>query len=78
MTIFGRLSFYTMYTLLPDNLDGALIEWFYHGEKIYNSKRRILTEIVSRLDDQILVAACQRSLGVSYKARMRAWLDLYK
>lgn len=68
----------TMYTLLPDNLDGALIEWFYHGEKIYNSKRRILTEIVSRLDDQILVAACQRSLGVSYKARMRAWLDLYK
>ena len=68
----------TMYTLVPDNLEGAMIEWFYHGERIYNDRRRTLNKIVENLDDEIMVAACKRPLSVSYKARMRDWEGLYK
>lgn len=67
----------TMYTLLPDNIEGAMIEWFYMGEWIYNSRRKLLRRIVLESGDDLLVTACQRPLGVTYKARMRTWQSLY-
>jgi len=67
----------SIYTLLPDNLESAMIEWFYHGERVYNDRRKALIAIVDKTGDVLLIAACKRPLGVSYKARMRTWRELY-
>jgi len=66
-----RSKFLTDEEQAIENIDGALREWFAHGEEVYEMRRKQMAEIASRHG-----LVC-RETGIPYAARMTAWKAKY-
>jgi hypothetical protein len=53
-------------------IDGALREWFFHGEEVYEKRRAQMTEVCGKAG----IIAPQTF--VSYAAQERVWLEKYR
>lgn len=56
------------------NIDGALREWFNHGEDKYEEQRELMKEVAARANISHLCSG----LNLSYNDRVADWNDQYK
>jgi hypothetical protein len=55
------------------NIDGALREWFNHGESKYEQQRQLMNEVANRANIRHMCTG----LDVSYNERVVEWYDKY-
>lgn len=55
------------------NIDTALLEWFNHGEQLYEKRREEMKQVAAACN---LTTYCQ-TLDLSYKDRVGQWFELY-
>lgn len=55
------------------NIDGALREWFNHGEEVYEKRRMQMTEVASRAG---ITHMCTM-LDETYQDRVANWHETY-
>jgi hypothetical protein len=56
------------------NIDGALREWFNHGEDKYEEQRELMKEVAARAN----ISHICSGLNLSYNDRVADWNDQYK
>lgn len=55
------------------NVDSALIEWFHHGEEVYNERREQMTEVCKRAE----ISHISQGIHMSYDERVAKWHEDY-
>jgi hypothetical protein len=55
------------------NIDGALREWFHHGEDKYESQRKKMIEVANRAH----IAYLCSELDLTYDDRVQKWHTTY-
>jgi hypothetical protein len=56
------------------NIDGALREWFNHGEEKYEQQRQLMTDVANRAG----ISHMCTGLNTSYNERVADWVDTYQ
>lgn len=56
-----------------ENIDSALLEWFHHGEDVYNMRREQMSKICARAE----LSHISRGIHLSYDERVAKWHEEY-
>jgi hypothetical protein len=67
----------TMEGVLASNLRSSMMEFFFHGRRLYELRSKQLKKVCSKIECPIMRGICMKTVSSTYEERLVEWQDNY-